>query len=102
MLRKIKQYIIERVLSHKPWILGTFTANVAPEMITVNELGCFCIVRVPQGIKLDLTDGQHRLKAMTELIKNGQEDFIDREYLPITLILEHRFQQCQTDFKDLA
>lgn len=100
---EIKQYIIDRVLSNKSWLLGTFTANVAPEMITVNELDRgFCIVRVPQGIKLDLTDGQHRLKAITELMQDGQTKFIYDETLPITLILEDRFQQCQTDFKDLS
>ena len=100
---EIKQYIIERVISNKSWILGTFTANVAPEMITVNELDRgFCIVRVPQAIKLDLTDGQHRLKAITELIKNGQHHLIYDQNLPITVILEDRFHQCQTDFKDLA
>lgn len=100
---EIKQYIIDRVRSNKSWILGTLTANVAPEMITVNELGRgFCIVRVPQGIKLDLTDGQHRLKAITELIKDGKNHLISGQNLPITVILEDRFQQCQTDFKDLA
>lgn len=100
---EIKQYIIERVKTDKPWILGTLTANVAPDMITVNELGNgFCIVRVPQSIKLDLIDGQHRLKAITELIKNGQDHLISDQNLPITVILEYRLHQCQIDFRDLA
>ncbi len=35
---EIGQYIVERASAKKPWIIGTFTASVAPEMITIIEL----------------------------------------------------------------
>lgn len=98
----IKQYICKRLKKKKKWILGSFTANVAPEMITVEELGMgFCIVVIPQIVKLDLTDGQHRLKAIRDLMKTDAS-LLKNESFPITLILEDDFKQCQLDFRDLA
>ncbi len=98
----IKQYIGKRLKKGKKWILGSFTANVAPEMITVEELGMgFCIVVIPQIVKLDLIDGQHRLKAIRDLMKTD-ETLLKNESFPITLILEDNFKQCQLDFRDLA
>jgi DNA sulfur modification protein DndB len=98
----IKQYICKRLKKNKKWILGSFTANVAPEMITVEELGRgFCIVVIPQIVKLDLTDGQHRLKAIRDLMKTDAS-LLKNESFPITLILEDDFKQCQLDFRDLA
>lgn len=100
---EIKHYIVERAKKNKQWILGTLTANVAPELITVDVLkNGFCIVIIPLGVRLDMTDGQHRLKAICELLKNPESTLIKDEYLPITIILEDSFHQCQTDFCDLA
>ena len=100
---EIKQYILERVNKQKPWILGTLTANVAPERITVIELGRgMCIVVIPQEVKLDLTDGQHRKKAIDELISSNYTNLLSNDNFPITIILEDNFKQCKLDFGDLA
>lgn len=100
---EIKQYILERVSQEKPWILGTLTTNVAPERITVIELGRgMCIVVIPQEVKLDLTDGQHRKKAIDELISSGYTNLLSNDNFPITIILEDNFKQCKLDFGDLA
>lgn len=100
---EIIKYIVERASHNKPWILSTLTANIAPEMITVDLLGQgFCMVIIPNGVKLDMTDGQHRLRAICELLKTAQSRFIIDEFFPITIILEDNFHQCQTDFSDIA
>lgn len=100
---EIKKYIIDRVTKEKPWILGTLTANVSPNDITITELGRgVCFVIVPRGIKLDITDGQHRKAAIHELIESDESKLIGDNDFPITLVLEEDFRQCQTDFKDMA
>ena len=101
---EIKQYIIERASQRAPWILGTFTANVAPESITIIELGRgICIVLIPRDVKLDLTDGQHRKQAVYQLIESSlHASLLDGDYFPITVILEDNFHQCQADFRDMA
>ncbi|MEG5175380.1 DNA sulfur modification protein DndB [Microcoleus sp. B3-D7] len=101
---EIKQYILKRARRDLPWILGTLTANVAPDKIGIIELGRgICLVIIPRGVKLDITDGQHRKSAIHELIESdaygqliGDNDF------PITLVLEQDFNQCQADFRDMA
>lgn len=99
---EIKDYIKKRVKQDKPWIVGTLTANVDPEKIDVIELGRgVCFVSIPRSTKLDITDGQHRKKAIEELMKNEAELIADNDF-PITLVLERSFNQCQTDFRDMA
>jgi DNA sulfur modification protein DndB len=100
---EIKDYICKRAEKSKPWILGTLTANVDPEKITVTELGRgFCLVIIPRGVKLDITDGQHRKRAVHELIESQKAEIIADNDFPITLVLEEDFNQCQADFRDMA
>lgn len=100
---EIKTYIIDRVRKSKPWILGTLTANVAPEKVTIIELGRgICLVVIKRGVKLDITDGQHRKSAIHELIESQEGELISNDDFPITLVIEGDFHQCQADFKDMA
>ena len=100
---EIKDYIIECVRKGKPWIVGTLTANVKPEDITILEFGRgICLVVIPRGVKLDITDGQHRKRAIHELIESGDGKLIADDDFPITLILEGDKRQCQIDFRDMA
>jgi DNA sulfur modification protein DndB len=100
---EIKDYVIKRVKHDKPWIIGTLTANVDPNKIELEELGRgVCFVAIPRGIKLDITDGQHRKRAIHELIESHHSELIGDNDFPITLVLEEDFNQCQTDFRDMA
>lgn len=100
---EIKEYIVDRATKGKPWIVGTLTANVCPTKIKVIELGRgMCIVIIPRGVKLDITDGQHRKTAIHELIESADGELIGDDDFPITLVLEGDFHQCQTDFRDMA
>ena len=88
---------------NKPWILGTLTANVDPDDIEIIELGRgICLVVIRRGVKLDITDGQHRKRAIHELIESAEAELIADNDFPITLVLEGDFNQCQIDFKDMA
>ncbi len=100
---EIKTYIIDRVRKNKSWILGTLTANVSPEKIKIIELGRgICLVVIKRGVKLDITDGQHRKSAIHELIESTEGELISNDDFPITLVIEGDFHQCQADFKDMA
>ncbi|MEQ9235194.1 DNA sulfur modification protein DndB [Coleofasciculus sp. E2-BRE-01] len=100
---EIKHYILNRIGKGKPWIVGTLTANVDPEKIEVIELGRgICLVIIPRGVKLDVTDGQHRKRAIHELIESPDGESVADNDFPITLVLEGDFRQCQTDFRDMA
>lgn len=101
---EIKDYIKKRVSQDKPWIIGTLTANVDPAKIEVLDLGRgVCFVIIPRTTKLDITDGQHRKRAIHELIENiATAELIADNDFPITLVLESSFNQCQTDFRDMA
>jgi len=100
---EIKQYILKRARKGQPWILGTLTANVAPDKIDIIELGRgICLVIIPRGVKLDITDGQHRKRAIHELIESANGELIGDNDFPITLVLEEDFNQCQEDFRDMA
>lgn len=100
---EIKEYILERAKANKPWVLGTITANIDEQQIQIYELGRgICIVVIPDGVKLDITDGQHRKRAIHELILSDQSYLISNNDFPITLILEGEKRQCQTDFRDMA
>lgn len=107
---EIKQYVIDRATAGKKWILGTLTANLAdnpqnPTIIEIKRLGLgVCYVRIPLSVFLDITDGQHRTRAIQELIMSigNDRDLISKDSFPITLVLEGDFRQCQTDFRDMA
>lgn len=100
---EVKQYILKRAKQNKPWILGTLTANVDPEKVKLIELGRgICLVVIGRGVKLDITDGQHRKQAIHELIESPDAEWIGDNDFPITLVLEGDFNQCQTDFRDMA
>ena len=100
---EIKGYILDRATKGKPWIVGTLTANVSPDKIKVIELGRgICLVVIPRGVKLDITDGQHRKTAVHELIESTEGELIGDDDFPITLVLERDFHQCQSDFRDMA
>jgi DNA sulfur modification protein DndB len=100
---EVKQYILKRARNDQPWILGTLTANVDPEKIEIIELGRgICLVVIHRGVKLDITDGQHRKRAIHELIESGDGELIGDNDFPITLVLEEDFNQCQADFRDMA
>ncbi|MBP0020846.1 MAG: DNA sulfur modification protein DndB [Cyanobacteria bacterium SBLK] len=99
----VKNYILKRIKRNKPWILGTLTANIDPNKITIVELSRgLCFVMIPRGVKLDITDGQHRKRAIHELIESSEGELIGDNDFPITLVLEKDFTQCQTDFRDMA
>ncbi|NMG21485.1 DNA sulfur modification protein DndB [Brasilonema bromeliae] len=100
---EIKDYVVERAKADKPWVLGTITANVDQQHIKIQELGRgICIVVIPNGVKLDITDGQHRKSAIHELIFSDESHLISHDDFAITLILEGDKRQCQTDFRDMA
>ncbi|EAZ93064.1 DNA sulfur modification protein DndB [Crocosphaera chwakensis] len=100
---EVKQYIVKRIQQDKPWILGTLTANIDPQQIKLIEIAReLCLVVILRGIKLDITDGQHRKRAIHELIESSEGELIGDNDFPITLVLEEDFNQCQTDFRDMA
>lgn len=100
---EVKEYVLKRIDKDRPWILGTLTANVDPEKIKVFDLGRgLCFVVIPRGVKLDITDGQHRKRAIHELIESQDGELIGNNDFPITLVLEKDFKQCQIDFRDMA
>ncbi|KKD37772.1 DGQHR domain-containing protein [Limnoraphis robusta CS-951] len=100
---EIKDYIVHHAEQDKPWILGTLTANIDPEKIQVIELGRgMCFVVIPRDTRLDITDGQHRQKAIDELVRSKDAKLIGDSDFPITLVLEGNFKQCQKDFRDMA
>ncbi|MBD2356269.1 DNA sulfur modification protein DndB [Tolypothrix sp. FACHB-123] len=100
---EIKNYIIEQARKGKPWILGTLTANVPADKITILELGRgICIVVIPRDVKLEITDGQHRKTAIQKLIESEESSLISDNDFPITLVLENDIDQCRKDFGDMA
>ena len=100
---EIKEYILKRTEKNKPWILGTLTANVNPVKIKLFPLvRGICFVVIPRGVKLDITDGQHRQRAIWDLIESSESELIGNNDFPITLVLESDFNQCQVDFRDMA
>ena len=100
---EIKEYIVDRSVKGKPWILGTLTANVAPDKVNIIELvRGICLVVINREVKLDITDGQHRKRAIHELIEGSDSQVVANDDFPITLVLEGEDRQCQTDFRDMA
>ncbi len=104
-VQKIKQYVVDRVKSGEKWILGALTANISGKKISIEPIGGnMSLVIIPKGLVLDITDGQHRIRALQELLTSESDgrDLIDKDYLPITLVLEDDLRQCQIDFRDMA
>ncbi len=102
---EIKDYILHRTKASKPWVLGTLTANVPEGRIEIVPIwGSICLVKIPRGVFLEITDGQHRTRAIQELImsEGDERDLISNDSFAITLILEGDLRQCQTDFRDMA
>jgi DNA sulfur modification protein DndB len=100
---QIKNYIISRTESDKKWILGTLTANVSKEKIEIVEFfNGFCLVIIPKGVSLDITDGQHRASAIQDLITGAERYLINKHSFPITLVIEDSDRQSQIDFCDMA
>jgi DNA sulfur modification protein DndB len=103
---KIKEYIRDRAKVNRKWILGAITANIDPNKITYQKLwrDYLYVLVIPNGISLDITDGQHRRKAILEMIDadHYDRDIVANQTFPINLVLEGDFKQCQTDFHDMA
>ena len=103
--QEVKDYLRKRIKEDKPWILGTLTANIDPEKLEIIELvRGICLVVLDRSVKLEITDGQHRKRAIKELLESpdAEELGIAENNIPITLVLESSFRQCQTDFRDMA
>ncbi|PSB05181.1 DNA sulfur modification protein DndB [Merismopedia glauca] len=104
-VEKIKNYIRERAQAGNKWILGTITANVDPSKIKYQKIwGDLYVVFIYNSTSLEITDGQHRKKAIKELIEfEGEDrDLISQVTFPVNLVLEGELEQCQTDFRDMA
>ncbi|MEL7034591.1 MAG: DNA sulfur modification protein DndB [Cyanobacteria bacterium J06592_8] len=104
-VKTIKSYIIERAQSNNKWIIGTITANVSPTRIQYQKIwGDIYVVFIPNNTSLEITDGQHRKKAITQLIESDDigRDLIADATFPVNLVLEGNLEQCQTDFCDMA
>jgi DNA sulfur modification protein DndB len=104
-VQTIKDYIKERASSGNKWILGPITANVDPKRIKFQKIwGDLYIVEVPRNTSLEITDGQHRKRALSELIESESDDreLIANCTFPVNLVLEGDLDQCQTDFRDMA
>lgn len=102
---EIKDYVLQRTKANKPWILGTLTANVSEKKIEIIPIWKkTCLVKIPRGVFLEITDGQHRTRAIQELImsQGDERDLIKDDYFAITIVLEEGLRQCQTDFRDMA
>jgi DNA sulfur modification protein DndB len=104
-VEKIKEYVRNRSKANRKWILGAITANIDPSKIEYQELWRdLYILVIPNDISLDITDGQHRRKAILEMIDadNSDRDIVADQTFPINLVLEGDFEQCQIDFHDMA
>lgn len=103
--QEVKDYLRKRIKEDRPWILGTLTANIDPEKLEIIDLvRGICLVVLDRSVKLEITDGQHRKRAIKELLESpdAEELGIAENNIPITLVLEASFRQCQTDFRDMA
>lgn len=104
-VENIKSYIRERAQAGNKWILGAITANVDPSKIDYQKIwGDLYVVFIYNSTSLEITDGQHRKKAIKELIEYEGEDrdLISQMTFPVNLVLEGDMEQCQTDFRDMA
>ena len=101
----IKNYLKERSLTENKWILGPITANVDPLIIKYQKIWQeLYIIFIPNNTFLDVTDGQHRKRAIEELLAFGDDEgqLIAKATFPVNLVLEGDIRQCQIDFRDMA
>jgi DNA sulfur modification protein DndB len=102
--QEIKDYILRRAQSGASWILGSLTVNVNPENIQVSPVGYrLYVVRIPNGTTMYISDGQHRIQAITELLEADEHRrLISNEQIPLTLVLDDDIKQASLDFGDMA
>lgn len=102
-VKEIKGYILSRTRKNKAWILGSLTVNVNPDDIHYQPFGLnLYVVRIKNGTLLHITDGQHRIQAITELM--GADEHrrkLSNEQIPLTLVLDSSVKQAALDFRDM-
>ena len=99
----IKEYVVKRAKANSSWILGTLTADVDPDLIQCQSIGSnLYLVSIPNGTPLTITDGQHRISAIAELMATEYRELIANEQIPITLVLDGSQRQADVDFQDMA
>ena len=103
-IEEIKEYILSRSKSNRAWILGSLTVNVNFDHIQWQSIGSkMYVVSIPNGTKFHVTDGQHRLRAIAELIESDEHrNLIANEQIPLTLVLDGDPKQADLDFGDMA
>ena len=103
-IKDIKDYMLCRIKAGKPWILGSLTVNVNPDSIKWQRIGYnFYIITIPNATKFKITDGQHRYRAIAELMASDEHRrLFANEQIPLTLILEDDPKQADVDFGDMA
>ena len=102
-VKEIKDYILNRIQANIAWILGSLTVNVNPDDIHYQPFGLnLYVVRIPNGTRLHIADGQHRIQAITELM--GVDEHRRKwsnEQIPLTLVLDSSARQAALDFRDM-
>lgn len=103
-VKEIKDYILCRTKTEKSWILGSLTVNVNSEHIQWQPIGSnLYIVTIPNGTKFHITDGQHRIRALAELMASDEHrSLIADEQIPLALVLDGDVKQADVDFGDMA
>lgn len=103
-VQEIKNYIISRIQSKKAWILGSLTVNVDSSDIYYQSIGSHLyIVKIPNGTAMQVTDGQHRIRAIAELMASDEyRSLIAEEQIPLALVLDSNPKQAALDFRDMA
>jgi DNA sulfur modification protein DndB len=103
-VEEIKDYILCRTKAGKAWILGSLTVNVNSKHIQWQPIGSnLYIVTIPNGTKFHITDGQHRIRAITELMASDEHrSLIADEQIPLTLVLDSDVKQADVGFRDMA
>lgn len=105
--KNTKEYIKKNFKSK--YILPSMTLNIQ-EPINVYTADYKSPVKqgymvIPYGIKLSITDGQHRRKALEELYKElSQEDFdlIKNDGISVMITVENDITQIHQDFADCS
>lgn len=103
-VKEIKKYILHRASNGLAWILGSLTVNVNPDDIQWQSIGAnMYVVTIPNGTPMQISDGQHRIKAITELMaSNEHRNLIAAEQAALILVLESDPTQSNVDFGDMA
>ena len=103
-VKEIKDYIISHIQSKKAWILGSLTVNVNKNDISYQSIGSHLyVVRIPNSTAMQVTDGQHRIRAIAELMALDEyRSLIAEEQIPLMLVLDSNPKQAALDFRDMA